>query len=142
MQTIHNHVLSQAIQSKLNWPFFFYQITQDHARADLIWNQNTRTELLEGMEGELRAFTQEKEVWSGQRIAWNFSEFGKKNRFSPQQLPKKGHFLEEMHQFFFRLRRDTAATPRGWGAIPISGFWHSGILPLYLSLLGTLRAPS
>ena len=28
-----------------------------------------------------------------------------KNRFSLQQLPWKGHFLKEMHQFFSRLRR-------------------------------------
>ena len=68
----------------------------------------------------------------------------KKNRFSLQQLPKKAHFLKEMHQkinkiafgkkkvkFFSPLRRDTAATPR---AIPISGLCDSVILPLYLNL--------
>ena len=46
----------------------------------------------------------------------------KKNRFYLQQLPKKGHFLKEMHQFFFQKKvqkffapaaRYTAATPGG-----------------------------
>ena len=58
-------------------------------------------------------------------------------RFSLQQLPKKGHFLKEMHQFFYhskkspnffsRLRRYTAATPRV--RYRISGFWDSALIP-------------
>ena len=60
-----------------------------------------------------------------------------KNRFSLQQLPKKGHFRKEMHPFFFRLRRKKSQKnycacgalyrrdPQGEGAIE---FLESSIL--------------
>ena len=56
-----------------------------------------------------------------------------KNRFSVQQLPKKEHFLKEMHKKKNRLRRKkksrlrryTAATPPG----VLQNFWILGFCP-------------
>ena len=70
---------------------------------------------------------------NGQKLAKTGKNY-KKNRFSLQQLPKKGHFLKEMHHFFFRA---TPLRPPGGSAIPISRFCDSVILPLYLSLATT-----
>lgn len=48
------------IGAKKNWALFFYNFKQDHARADLIWNNHTRDELREGLESELRIFRQQQ----------------------------------------------------------------------------------
>lgn len=59
-----------------NWALFLYQFKRDHARADLIWNNHTREELREALEGELRVFRLEQEVQSaGAFISWNHQEF-------------------------------------------------------------------
>eukprot|EP00760_Papus_ankaliazontas_P015986 PhM_4_TR16749/c0_g1_i2/m.79485/K09533/DNAJC13; DnaJ homolog subfamily C member 13 len=44
------------LKSSLNWPWFFYQLSKDHHRPDLIWNHQTRHELKEAIEVELHAF--------------------------------------------------------------------------------------
>ena len=83
----------------------------------------------------------------------------KKNRFSLQQLPKKGHFLKETHQnyFFSRFLKETHQNyffspksqkkNRACGAlyrcdppraIEFPVFQHSSILPLYLGLGGSI----
>ena len=41
---------------------------------DLIWNQQTRTELRSALEAELRDFLREREL-AKSRISWNHSEF-------------------------------------------------------------------
>ena len=68
----------------------------------------------------------------------------KKNRFSLQQLPKKGHFLKEMHKKKNRLRRKKksknffapsarySSPPRVRLSLP-----STVLLPLYLSLVNT-----
>ena len=75
----------------------------------------------------------------------------KKNRFSLQQLPQKGHFLKEMHPIFFSAFGEKKVKiffracgalyrcdPRGGGgAIEFPVFQYSSILPLYLSLVLT-----
>eukprot|EP00727_Mastigamoeba_balamuthi_P010951 m51a1_g6479 hypothetical protein (2880) ;mRNA; r:107787-117893 len=59
-----------------NWAMLMYQVRQDHARADLVWNNHTREELREALEGELRAFRQEQELASGGAlVSWNHGEF-------------------------------------------------------------------
>ena len=65
----------------------------------------------------------------------------KKNRFYLQQLPKKGHFLKEMHQKKNRKKVQKKFAPAalyrcpppGWGCYRISVFCASAILPLYLT---------
>ena len=61
--------------SDLNWKMFFYQVRQDHLRADLIWNNHTREELREALENELRVFRQEQELAADGYISWNHLEF-------------------------------------------------------------------
>lgn len=56
---------------------FYYQLSQDHSRTDLIWNHRTREELREGLESEMRAFNIDKELGGTQalEISWNYVEF-------------------------------------------------------------------
>eukprot|EP01107_Rhizomastix_libera_P008652 TRINITY_DN239_c0_g1_i5.p1 TRINITY_DN239_c0_g1~~TRINITY_DN239_c0_g1_i5.p1 ORF type:complete len:2272 (+),score=570.58 TRINITY_DN239_c0_g1_i5:31-6816(+) len=59
-----------------NWPMLLFQFKQDHARADLVWNNHTREELREALESEIRVFKQEQEISSGGAyISWNHEEF-------------------------------------------------------------------
>ena len=66
----------------------------------------------------------------------------KKNRFSLQQLPKKGHFLQEMHQkqkspSAKKFKKTPLGPPtRGGGAIPICPSDDSAQRSLYRSLGG------
>ena len=64
-----------------------------------------------------------------------------KNRFYLQQLPKKGHFLKEMHHIFFRKKVQNFFAPAalyswttGGGCYRISIFCASVFCALYLSL--------
>ncbi|XP_064489524.1 dnaJ homolog subfamily C member 13-like [Ornithodoros turicata] len=65
----------QRIKSEVNWPMFYYQFHQDHARPDLIWNFKTREELKDALEAELRAFSQDRELCRGLPVSWNHWEF-------------------------------------------------------------------
>ena len=58
-----------------NWAMLFFQITQDHHRADLIWDNHTREELREALETELRVFKQEQELAADGFVSWNHAEF-------------------------------------------------------------------
>ncbi|KAL8040659.1 hypothetical protein ABFX02_10G112300 [Erythranthe guttata] len=76
----------------LNWPDFWRAFGLDHNRADLIWNERTRQELLESLQAEVHKLDLEKErtedivpggtskeSTSGQeispQISWNYREF-------------------------------------------------------------------
>lgn len=47
----------------------------DHARSNLIWNLKTREELRDALEGEMRAFSVDRELGSATVISWNHQEF-------------------------------------------------------------------
>lgn len=47
----------------------------DHARSNLIWNLKTREELRDALEGEMRAFSVDRELGSANVISWNHQEF-------------------------------------------------------------------
>ena len=80
------------------------------------------------------------------KMAKNYAKIMQESIFFVQQLPKKGHFLKEMHPFFFppsakkspnffsRLRRCTVGPPLGGGCYIISVFCASVFCALYLSL--------
>ncbi|GFP82733.1 Dnaj homolog subfamily c grv2 [Phtheirospermum japonicum] len=76
----------------LNWPDFWRAFGLDHNRADLIWNERTRQELMESLQAEVHKLDLEKErtddivpggsskgTMSGQettpQISWNYTEF-------------------------------------------------------------------
>ncbi|KAG8372718.1 hypothetical protein BUALT_Bualt12G0095800 [Buddleja alternifolia] len=76
----------------LNWPDFWRAFGLDHNRADLIWNERTRQELMEALQAEVHKLDLEKErtddivpggtskeTMAGQenvpQISWNYSEF-------------------------------------------------------------------
>ncbi|XP_015790480.1 dnaJ homolog subfamily C member 13-like [Tetranychus urticae] len=66
----------ERIKSTANWPMFYYQFENDHAKPDLIWNYKTREELRESLENENRAFNQNKELISNTiAISWNHREY-------------------------------------------------------------------
>ena len=66
----------ERIKSEANWPMFYYQFIQDHARPDLIWNFKTREELRDALDAEIRNFNQSKELSSKNVIiSWNHREF-------------------------------------------------------------------
>ena len=47
----------------------------DHARPNLIWNLKTREELRDALEGEMRAFSVDRELGNASVISWNHQEF-------------------------------------------------------------------
>lgn len=76
----------------LNWPDFWRAFGLDHNRADLIWNERTRQELMESLQAEVHKLDVEKErtedivpggtskeTIGGQeispQISWNYREF-------------------------------------------------------------------
>lgn len=64
------------IKSSANWKLFSYQFSQNHAKADLIWNEKTRNEFRHSIENEIRQFKQELEfVQSDIQASWNHMEF-------------------------------------------------------------------
>ncbi|XP_037280971.2 receptor mediated endocytosis 8 [Rhipicephalus microplus] len=66
----------QRVRVEANWPMFYHQFYQDHARPDLIWNFRTREELRDALEAELRSFCQDRSVCgAGLPVAWNHWEF-------------------------------------------------------------------
>lgn len=64
-----------AVKPTLNWTLFFYQLKNDHARPDLIWNHNTRNELRDSLEGEIAAFQLGTEMRREKAVCWNYQEF-------------------------------------------------------------------
>jgi hypothetical protein len=67
---------------------FYYQLSQDHSRTDLIWNHRTREELREGLESEMRAFNIDKELGGTQalEVSWNYVEFEVKYESLSEEL--------------------------------------------------------
>jgi DnaJ homolog subfamily C member 13 len=66
---VHQHMAGE------NFTSFFLMSGRDHMLPDLIWNQQTRTELRSALEAELRDFLRERELAGKSRISWNHSEF-------------------------------------------------------------------
>jgi hypothetical protein len=58
-----------------NFAVFFHMATLDHTLPDLIWNQNTKTELRTSLESEEREFERERDLAGSNRVCWNYSEF-------------------------------------------------------------------
>ncbi|XP_063063073.1 dnaJ homolog subfamily C member 13-like isoform X1 [Engraulis encrasicolus] len=65
----------QRIKIESNWELFYYRFQLDHARSNLIWNLKTREELRDALEGEMRAFSVDRELGSANVISWNHQEF-------------------------------------------------------------------
>uniref|UniRef100_A0A158R602 J domain-containing protein n=1 Tax=Syphacia muris TaxID=451379 RepID=A0A158R602_9BILA len=66
----------QRVKSNINWKMFAYQFTQDHSKANLIWNEKTREEFRRSVEDEIRLLDQEKELsLCDVPISWNHTEF-------------------------------------------------------------------
>mmetsp|Transcript_15543 Transcript_15543/g.46103 ORF Transcript_15543/g.46103 Transcript_15543/m.46103 type:complete len:2307 (-) Transcript_15543:50-6970(-) len=83
----------QNIKVKANWDFFYYSFYGDHARADLIWNFKTREELREAIEGELRAFTVDKDLRGDHVISWNHTEFELRYETLAEEVKIGDHYL-------------------------------------------------
>ncbi|CAI7825607.1 unnamed protein product, partial [Closterium sp. NIES-54] len=49
----------------LNWEWFWHEFAGDHCRADLIWNERTRQELREALQGEVHLLDVEQERFMG-----------------------------------------------------------------------------
>ena len=58
----------QRVKSSDNWPLFYYQFEQDHAKPNLIWNFRTRQELQDGLQTEIQTFLQDREL--GKSVTW------------------------------------------------------------------------
>uniref|UniRef100_A0A915DHU5 GYF_2 domain-containing protein n=1 Tax=Ditylenchus dipsaci TaxID=166011 RepID=A0A915DHU5_9BILA len=64
------------VKAQSNWKMFCYQFNQDHAKADLIWNEKTKSELKQAIENEMRQLQQELEfLQQGTLVSWNHTEF-------------------------------------------------------------------
>lgn len=65
----------ERIKSEANWKLFYFQFTRDHAILNLIWNHQTREELRDALETEIRSFSNDRDLSGSSLIAWNHSEF-------------------------------------------------------------------
>lgn len=63
------------VKSTANWLLFYYNFNKDHSKSNLIWNYKTREELREGLESEIAAFKQARELSGKTMISWNHTEF-------------------------------------------------------------------
>ncbi|KAI1707730.1 dnaJ domain-containing protein [Ditylenchus destructor] len=64
------------VKAAANWKMFVHQFNRDHAKADLIWNEKTKSELKQAIENEMRQLQQELEfVQQGTMVSWNHTEF-------------------------------------------------------------------
>ncbi|KAI6178098.1 DnaJ-like protein subfamily C member 13 [Aphelenchoides besseyi] len=65
------------VKTSANWKMFAYQFAQDHAKADLIWNEKTREEFRQAIENEMRLLQQELEFMQkgDTLVSWNHTEF-------------------------------------------------------------------
>lgn len=62
--------------TKENFRIFFHVLEEDHSLPDLIWNQQTRLELKNIIEVELKSFAKETRANGGiGKIAWNHQQF-------------------------------------------------------------------
>ncbi|KAL3309781.1 DnaJ subfamily C member 13, partial [Cichlidogyrus casuarinus] len=62
----------RVIHSKeLNWPMFFFQFGEDHAKPDLIWNVRTREELRITLEKEIAEFNRERDYFHQSHMEQN-----------------------------------------------------------------------
>lgn len=96
------------IKTSTNWKMFAYQFGQDHAKADLIWNQKTREEFRKGIEDEMRLLQHEQDLIQQKDtlVSWNHTEFSV-NYPSVQEEIKIGDYYLR-----FLLNEDSdAATP-------------------------------
>ncbi len=116
-----------------NFAMFFHMATVDHTLPDLIWNQNTKTELRTALEAEEREFERERDLAGSNRVAWNHSEFevyypsldgeirignhyvrllfdsGGVGDVAVRQLRDPAHFFECLYRRFLRERRASLA---------------------------------
>ncbi|RYH32347.1 J domain-containing protein [archaeon] len=58
-----------------NYRVMFHMMTQSHKLPDLIWNDQTRLELRNALESEIKSFEREQRLRGTQKIAWNFQQF-------------------------------------------------------------------
>ncbi|KAG7239529.1 hypothetical protein INR49_028820, partial [Caranx melampygus] len=67
------HTEEKTAENKIesNWELFYYRFQLDHARSNLIWNLKTREELRDALEGEMRAFSVDRELGNATVISWN-----------------------------------------------------------------------
>lgn len=86
----------ERVKSKANWKLFFYMFNNDFAKPDLIWTHKvaiflfyksvsvtkgpliwlqTREELREALENEMRLLNVDRELTMNVPISWNHAEF-------------------------------------------------------------------
>lgn len=64
------------VKASANWKMFCYQFGLDHAKADLIWNEKTKSELRQAIEKEMAQLRNEMDsLQPGTFLSWNHTEF-------------------------------------------------------------------
>ena len=58
-----------------NFRIMFHVMVQDHKLPDLIWNEQTRSELRNALENEIEGFEREQRLRGAGRVAWNYQQF-------------------------------------------------------------------
>ena len=59
-----------------NFRIFFHVMEEDHSLPDLIWNKDTRQELKEALEIELKSIDEVTKTNGGiEKVAWNYQQF-------------------------------------------------------------------
>lgn len=80
-----------------NFPVFFHMAMEDHQRAELVWNTETRAELKRALEAELRELERERSLTpKGVTVAWNCDEFEVEYKSLEKEVRVGDHFLRLM----------------------------------------------
>ena len=58
-----------------NYRIMFHVMTQDHKLPDLIWNEQTRLELRNALEMEIKEYEREQRLLGSKKIAWNYQQY-------------------------------------------------------------------
>ncbi|KAG0721186.1 DnaJ subfamily C member 13 [Chionoecetes opilio] len=69
----------EKLKSTANWPLFYYKFNVDHALPNLLWNYKVSSQYPGraegGLEAEMRAFSEDRDVRGAMVVAWNHQEF-------------------------------------------------------------------
>ena len=58
-----------------NYRLMFFMVSRNHNTPSLLWGEQTRLELRNALEAELKSFDQEQRLRGAHCVAWNFQQF-------------------------------------------------------------------
>lgn len=83
----------QNLKIEGNWALFYHKFGYDHAMPDLIWNYNTREELKETLQNEIRLLDSDRDHIHTAEICWNHADFHLQYKSLGDEIRVGGYYL-------------------------------------------------